>query len=400
MALDSHIFTVREVNRYVKTTLERERSLQGMLVRGEVSNCTYHSSGHLYFTIKDEQSQLSCVMWKDRVQQQKFRLESGMRVLVEGSITVYERGGNYQLNAYSLQADGIGNLFLAFEQMKRKLEEEGLFAEERKRPLPYPPRRIALLTSATGAVAHDFLTVSGRRWPGRRIILIPTTMQGAGAPASVVHNLRLAAVLPDVDVIVVARGGGSFEDLACFNDEAIARAIVASPVPVVSAIGHETDFTIADFVADLRAPTPSAAAELVIPDEFALSGHISTLLERVFSRARDNFRRQGKELDRLLAIPALTNPRALLRDRAQTLDLLEERITTRVAARIDAAAARFRQIEGRLEALHPQRVLQRGYALVTRPADGMLLPTASEARTETDLDITFSDGIVHVNTVR
>ncbi|HOF89223.1 MAG TPA: exodeoxyribonuclease VII large subunit, partial [Armatimonadota bacterium] len=256
MPPEPHIFTVRELTRYVKTLLERERALQGAVVRGEISNCKLYSSGHLYFTLKDEMSELRCVMWRERVQALGFRPEEGMRVLAEGSVTVYERAGQYQLNVYTLTDDGVGNLYLAFEQLKKKLEAAGLFDESRKRPLPVVPKRIALCTSPTGAVMHDFITIAARRWPGSRIVLVPTPVQGVTAPPGIVHSLQLAARIPDADVIVLARGGGSFEELSCFNDERVARAIAASPLPVVSAVGHETDYTIADFVADHRAPTP------------------------------------------------------------------------------------------------------------------------------------------------
>ena len=211
--------------------LERERALQGVLVRGEISNCKYHTSGHLYFTLKDDAAELRCVMWRDRVAAQRVQCADGMRVIAEGNVTVYERSGQYQLSVFAVQADGVGNLYLAFEQLKRKLEAEGLFAAERKRPLPAFPHRVALLTSPTGAVVHDFLTISSRRWQGRDIVLVPTAVQGAPAPASIVHSLQLAARIPAVEVIVLARGGGSFEELAGFNDESVARAIAAVAVP-------------------------------------------------------------------------------------------------------------------------------------------------------------------------
>jgi exodeoxyribonuclease VII large subunit len=390
-----HIFTVREVTRYVKTLLERERTLQGMLVRGEISNLKYHSSGHVYFTLKDDASELRCTLWRDRALALGFRLDEGMKVVVEGSITVYERSGQYQMNVYSVQAEGVGNLYLAFEQLKRKLELEGLFDRDRKRPLPFLPRRIALLSSPTGAVVHDFITVATRRWRGRHIILVPTAVQGAAAPASIVRSLAMAARIPGVEVIVLARGGGSFEDLACFNDEAVARAIAHSPLPVVSAVGHETDFTIADFVADLRAPTPSAAAELVVPDLQGADDALSALQRRIVARVRGRLHHARADLERTLRHPALRRPRTIIDDRAQTLDLLADRIAERMKTRLQRAGQALAAVDGRIAALDPRGVLLRGYALVTRP-DGSLVPSAALAGPEPALDIQFFDGTVRV----
>jgi exodeoxyribonuclease VII large subunit len=396
MRPELHIFAVRELTRYVKTLVERERALQGLLVRGEISACKYHSSGHLYFTMKDETSQLPCVMWADRVRELDFRCELGMRVLAEGNLTVYERGGNYQLSVAALQADGLGNLYLAFEQLKRKLDAEGLFAAERKRPLPAFPRCIALVTSPTGAVVHDFLTVSRRRWAGRHLLIVPTAVQGPQAPAAIVRALALAARQPDVEVIVVARGGGAPEELAAFNDERVARAIADSPRPVVSAIGHETDFTIADFVADLRAPTPSAAAELVVPDLAGVQGYARSLEARILARVRARLQADARTLARISAIPALRDPRRVLRERAQSVDFLWEQIFERVTMRLALANGRLREADGRLAALDPQSVLKRGFALVTRPADGTPVTTAEGARLEPSLLLNFADGALQV----
>jgi len=392
-----YVFSVRDITRYIKTLLEREHTLQAVLVRGEISNCKYHSSGHFYFTLKDDAAELRCVMWRERVNAQRFRCEDGMRVIAEGSITVYERSGQYQLSVYALQADGVGNLYLAFEQLKRKLTEEGLFAPERKRPLPAFPRHIALLTSPTGAVAHDFITISARRWGGRNIVLVPTSVQGAQAPASIVHSLQLAARIPEVEVIVLARGGGSFEELACFNDEAVARAIAASPLPVVSAVGHETDFTIADFVADLRAPTPSAAAELVVPDMQGIADYLQRTQQRIFAVVRNRIERDRRDLNRAMTHPALRNPAVLIRDRQQHIDMLSERIFERMQHRLTSTAQRLDAVEGRLTALNPRGVLQRGYALVLRPEDGALIPTAAQAAQVERVQIQFYDGAVEAS---
>jgi len=393
------IFSVREITRYIKTLLERERALQGVRVRGEISNCKYHTSGHLYFTLKDELSELRCVMWRDRVYDLPFRCEDGLRVVAEGSVTVYERSGQYQLSVQALQQDGVGNAFQAFEQLKRKLDGEGLFAAGRKRLLPAIPRGIALLTSPTGAVLHDFITISARRWPGRNIILVPTPVQGTQAPAGIVHSLTLAARLPGIEVIVLARGGGSFEELNAFNDEAVARAIAASPLPVVSAVGHETDYTIADFVADLRAPTPSAAAELVVPDIHGIAEYLRELQGRIYVQAHRRLAQARRELERTLQRPVVRTPRQLLRPFQQALDLTGERIFDRFDQRLDTAKARLCAVEDRIDALDPRGVLRRGYALVTRPEDGHLLPTAAQAAQEEEVAIQFTDGTIRAKTL-
>ena len=254
------------------------------------------------------------------------------------------------------------------------------------------PHRIALLTSPTGAVIHDFVTVSTRRWRGRNILLIPTVVQGPPAAASIVHSLDLAANTPGVDVIVLARGGGSFEELAAFNDEAVARAIAASPVPVVSAVGHETDFTIADFVADLRAATPSAAAEIVVPDLQGVDEYLRNVEHRIQARVRNRLIASRRDLERLLAHPALRAPRTLIHERQQTVDLLTTRIFDRLRARLTAGKVRLENIEGRLAALDPRGVLLRGYSLVTDPSDGSLIASVHAARARELLAIQFADG--------
>ena len=397
MRQQPYIFSVNEITRYIKTTIERERTLQGVLVRGEISNCKYHSSGHLYFTLKDNASQLPCVMWHERVVDLPFLCENGMRVTAEGSIAVYERGGYYQLSVYSMKTDGVGDLFIAFEQLKRKLEAEGIFDQSRKRPLPAIPRRIALLTSPTGAVLHDFITVSARRWHGRHITLIPTVVQGPFAPGSIVHSLEVASQIPGVDVIVLARGGGSFEELAAFNDEAVVRAVARSPIPVVSAVGHETDFTIADFVADLRAPTPSAAAEVVVPDINGVERYLTDTEERIFSRVSSRIHNERRHFERLASHPVLRNPRVLLQDHRQAVDLTSDRILERMRARLHEAKASLDTVEARITALDPRGVLLRGYALVYNQKDNQLITSTNGVTVNDQLRVQFFDGEVGVS---
>ncbi|MEI6521172.1 MAG: exodeoxyribonuclease VII large subunit [bacterium] len=387
----AYIFTVIELTKYIKNRLERDMTLQGLLVRGEVSNCTYHSSGHLYFTLKDSASEVKCVMWRDAVARMKVRIDNGMKVVVTGQISVFEKSGQYQLYAYNIDQEGLGNLFLAFVQLKEKLEAEGLFDEEIKRQLPLIPKKIALITSPTGAVAHDFCTVSIRRWIGRNIVIIPTAVQGASAPISIVKSLKLAQQIDDVDVIVLARGGGSFEDLACFNDESVARAIRDSVIPVVSAIGHETDFTIADFVSDLRAPTPSAAAELVIPDMAGMHNYMRSVQNRLHDKVSSFLKREQSRLYLLSAYPAIKNPLVVIYQSNQHLDLMAERIVLYWKQKLEMQNARINSLAGNVNALSPDNVLKRGYALVEN-ISGEVVISKQMALNEDKLNIRFIDG--------
>jgi exodeoxyribonuclease VII large subunit len=387
----AYIFTVIELTKYIKNRLERDVTLQGLLVRGEVSNCTYHSSGHLYFTLKDSASEVKCVMWRDAVARMNVRIENGMKIVVTGQISVFEKSGQYQLYAHNIDQEGLGNLFLAFMQLKEKLENEGMFDEEIKRPLPLIPKKIALITSPTGAVAHDFCTVSIRRWIGRNIVIIPTAVQGVGAPLSILKSLKLAQKIEDVDVIVLARGGGSFEDLACFNDESVARAIRASVIPVVSAIGHETDFTIADFVADLRAPTPSAAAELIVPDMVGMHNYLRSVQNRLHDKVKSFIKKEKSHLDLLSAYPAIKNPMVIIYQSHQHLDLLGERIILYWKQKLEMQKAKINSLSDNLNALSPENVLKRGYALIEN-AKGEIIISKQMASNEDKLSIKFIDG--------
>jgi len=321
-----HALSVSELNGHIKALMDTDEILCDVWVRGEISSCKQHTSGHLYFTLKDEASQINCVMWRNSVPQIKFPLEQGVRVLAHGRVSVYERQGVYQLYADRLEPEGKGALFEAFEKLKMRLAAEGLFDEERKRPLPAMPRRVAVVTSPTGAAVHDMVRILHQRHPGLEIVVVPTVVQGDEAPMSICGSLAAAAQIPHVDVIILGRGGGSVEDLWAFNDERVARAIYQSPVPVVSAVGHETDFTIADFVADVRAPTPTAAAAMVAPDAAQLRLRVMDLqdsLQRVVTAAVDRYRR---ELDLLIQRPVLQRPAAVIDVRREALQALRERL--------------------------------------------------------------------------
>jgi len=370
MASDRFVFTVKDLSRYLKDLLERDRALQDLWVRGEISNFTAHSSGHVYFTLKDATSQLRCVCFREQACRLGFKPEEGMGVLCHGSIGVYERAGQYQLYVVEMTPDGVGSLYAAFERLKQRLAEEGLFEPARKRPLPRFPRRIGLLTSADGAVFHDFTTILRRRWPAAEVIFIPVGVSGPSAAASIVRGLELAARQPDLQVLVLARGGGSLEELMPFNEEQVARAIVRSPIPVVSAVGHETDYTIADFVADLRAPTPSAAAELLGPDREQLLVHVESLR----ARARQGLMRAAagkrQRLESLCSRRIFQVPQTVLAPWRQRLDEDCARAGRAITEALRERRALLRELAAKLSVLGPDSVLRRGYTITRTLPDG------------------------------
>ncbi len=371
------VLSVRELTQHVKRIIEKDQLLQAVWVRGEISNFKWHSSGHIYFTLKDESSQVKCVMFRSSAQRLRFRPDNGMQVIVGGSVTVFERDGAYQLYASEMEPAGVGALHLEYEQLKQRLADEGLFDAALKRPLPLLPRRVGIITAPTGAAIRDMITIARRRFPSVRLVIAPALVQGSEAPASLIRSLELTARLPEVDVIIIGRGGGSLEDLWAFNNEALARAIRACPVPVVSAVGHETDFTIADFAADLRAPTPSAAAELVIPSRSELRGQVDGLRIRLAAAARRAVERKRTRLKSFADRPVLQRPEARLLQDRQRLDDLVRRLGFIGGRMLQADRRELRSLAGRLDALSPLAVLSRGYA-IARDREGRVIKEAGQ----------------------
>jgi exodeoxyribonuclease VII large subunit len=338
------IYTVGEVTDYIKSRLRGDSTLQDLWVRGEVSNYRGpHPSGHLYFSLKDRESVLPCAMFRPDRGGLSFELKEGLRVLARGEIDVYKPRGSYQLIVREMKPDGLGELFLRYQQLREKLKKEGLFEAARKRPLPPFPRRIGVVTSPTGAAIHDILHVLSRRYPLAEVVLAPAVVQGEGAAESIIQGIRLLQRLGGVDVMIVGRGGGSFEDLWAFNEEAVAREIFASQVPVISAVGHETDTSIADFVADFRAPTPSAAAEIA-------TLHLPELIDRI----------AGIE-ERLSALL-----RQRVEEKAQVLDGLRDRLTRGLVHACELSRSRWKVLTEKLAALSPEGVLERGYTIALK----------------------------------
>jgi exodeoxyribonuclease VII large subunit len=301
--------TVTDVNRYIKSLLNSDEVLSAVTIRGEISNFKAHGSGHLYFTLKDEGAEIAAVMFRGDASRLAFRPADGMRVVVYGSVDVYEKSGRYQVYVRTMQADGVGAMMLAFERLKRKLTAEGLFDEARKRPLPPFPTCVGVITAPTGAAIQDILNITGRRYPQAKILLYPSLVQGAEAPASLCAGLATLNALEACDVIILGRGGGSLEDLWAFNDEALVRAVAASRIPVISAVGHETDFTLCDFAADRRAPTPSAAAELAVPDRRALTERLAQIKDALQGSALARVQRQQQRLLQKIKACACSPPK-------------------------------------------------------------------------------------------
>lgn len=383
--------TVSELTAAVKALLEGSTLLRDFWVAGEISNFKHHTSGHMYFTLKDEGATLRCVMFRGRAQALPFRPANGMKVLLRGQIGVFERDGAYQCYGQEMVPAGLGSLHLAFEQLKERLAAEGLFSESIKRPLPRLPRCVALVTSPTGAALRDIIRIATRRCPSVQLVLVPTLVQGPEAPPSIVRGLQLAALATGADVVILGRGGGSLEELWAFNDESVARAIRACPLPVVSGVGHETDFTIADFAADRRAPTPSGAAELVVPDREALRGEIGALQAAARQALQGRIRQQRLRLSALVTRGPLSRPEAAFAAHRTRLDHAAARLEGAGRARGSEARARWVAVAGRLEALSPLSVLSRGFAVARRP-DGAIIRRPPDAPIGEPIEVLLKEG--------
>lgn len=355
--------TVGELTRRLKDLISV--SFQRVSVVGEISNLVKARSGHIYFTLKDDQAQLSAILWRSRAEKLKFELTDGLEVVAKGGLDVYPARGSYQLIADSIQPQGVGALELAFRQLQEKLAAEGLFDPDRKRELPFLPRRIALVTSPTGAAVRDMLQVLTRRWPGLSVCVVPVAVQGNQAARQIAEGLRIAAEIPDVDVVITGRGGGSLEELWPFNEEVVARAIAASPLPIVSAVGHETDVSISDLVADRRALTPTEAAEFVIPVKAELMGALEQVRQQLSQALRNRLALARHELALLEQTRYFANPETLLHDAARELDELDARLAHHMAVRLEQAKGKLGGLSGTLDALSPLKVLARGYSLST-----------------------------------
>jgi exodeoxyribonuclease VII large subunit len=383
--------SISDLTRHIRDLLESDELLQDVWVQGEVSNLSQPKSGHMYFTIKDSQASLKCVMWRNTVAQQVYIPTDGDAIEIHGSVSVYEASGQYQLYADAIRPAGEGALYQEFLRLKEKLETEGLFDPERKRPIPAWPEIIGVVTSPTGAALRDMLNTLRRRFPLVEIVLAPTTVQGEKAPAEIISALERLNRVVQPNVIIVARGGGSIEDLWAFNDEKVARAIAASEAPVISGIGHETDFTIADFTADLRAPTPTAAAELATPDQIELRAGLIDAAQYLAQQMAASLSAIRTTLDTSTNRLAMNSPMSRVQRDRQRLDELARRVELTITHRAELLRAGLGGLEQRLLALSPQGVLGRGYAFVSHP-DGRGINTVKDVNKGDRLDVQVADG--------
>jgi exodeoxyribonuclease VII large subunit len=381
------VFSVSDLTRRIKAHLEGE--FKQISVQGELSNCKLHTSGHFYFTLKDEHSQIQGVMWRSRVSNLFFTPEDGMKVIATGNLSVYEVRGVYQIDALQLKPMGVGELQLAFERLKQKLAAEGMFEASHKKPLPGYPRRIALVTSPTGAAIRDMVNILGRRYPIAELVLVPVKVQGAGAAPEIAAAIRDCNSFGAIDLMIVGRGGGSMEDLWAFNEESVARAIYESAIPVISAVGHEIDYTIADFVADLRAPTPSAAAELAVPDSAELVEIVRNFHYTCRQLIRDQIAAQRSNIMSLLQSYSFNRPVDLLRQYGQRLDELQRMLGRGASQTVSSSRDALQSFRQRLMSLNPASVLERGYAIVYR--GDAVMTEGSRLKSRDRVELKFHD---------
>jgi exodeoxyribonuclease VII large subunit len=390
MNMNEFSLSVTEVNRYVKTLIESDACLSEISVRGEISNLKYHSSGHIYFTLKDEESEIAAVMFRAQAQRLSFRADNGMKVTAYGRVSVYEKSGRYQLYVSAMTDDGAGALYLEYKRLYEKLLSEGLFDESRKKPIPKIPKKIGIVTSPTGAAVRDMLNITGRRWPMAEILIYPSLVQGVDAPATLCQGIEYLNADGSCDVIIIGRGGGSVEDLWAFNDEILARTVAASRIPVISAVGHEVDFTLCDFAADKRAPTPSAAAELAVPDRTDMAerfdeamDRIDICMSRLIERRSALLRDRTRLLELCSPVSRLERMRQKLIYDASRIDKAAERVLERRRARLRAAAQS-------LNAMNPLAVLGRGYSALEK--NGKIVGKAEQLDVGDRVSILLSDG--------
>ena len=384
------IFTVSQLTREIKEVLEGE--FTSIWVEGEISNFLHHTSGHRYFTLKDADAQLKAVIWKFSAQSLTLALKDGLKVRAFGDITLYEKGGTYQLRVIKITAKGIGSLEEQFQKLKAKLAAEGLFEPERKRPIPQYPRAIGIITSPTGAAIRDIINIARRRAPMVRLVLRPTKVQGDGAAADIAAAIKEFNDWGEVDTLIVGRGGGSLEDLWAFNEEVVARAIFESQIPVVSAVGHEIDISISDFVADLRAATPSAAAELATYDSSALVQFVINSNDRLQRALLRNIELRRERLNRIRQSRVMLRPAVIVEPFAQRLDDDVTRMQNSLEMTLLRRRSRFETLHHKLEALSPDGVLKRGYAVVRRSSDKVIIKKAAELAAKDNVEISFGDG--------
>ena len=384
-----NVYSVKQVNAYIKNMFAQDFMLNRIYVKGEVSNCKYHTSGHIYFSLKDESGTMACIMFAGQRSGLGFRMQDGQQVIVLGNITTYERDGKYQLYAKEIILDGAGLLYERFEALKKELSEMGMFAQEYKQPIPHFAKKIGIVTAPTGAAIRDIINVASRRNPYVQLILYPALVQGEGAAESIVKGIEVLQE-QDLDVIIVGRGGGSIEDLWAFNEECVARAIFHCPVPIISAVGHETDTTIADYAADLRAPTPSAAAELAVPDVYELKQKINNYQNRCRMSLKKQIELMRLRFEKCMKSRVFTDPMRRIRDLDVVLDSYVQRLENRVRNIQKDNQTKYVELVTKLDTLSPLKTLTRGYTLTEK--DNKIVKSASELNSGDEVKLRFYDG--------
>ena len=393
MKISAPVYGVSQVNQYIKQWMDRDDLLSALFIRGEISNYKRYPSGHHYFSLKDAEGAIRCVMFRREAERLRFQPENGMNVVALGRVTVFARDGQYQLYCNELILDGVGDLHAAFEQRKEKLAQEGLFAEERKKPIPRFPRRIALVTSPAGAAVRDMLRILKARDPAAEVVILPVRVQGEEAAQEIADAIDLANAQKLADLIITGRGGGSMEDLWAFNEEVVARAIFRSEIPVISAVGHEPDVTIADYVADLRAATPSNAAELAVPDWRELKSLLLQMDQRMAKRMQEKLRSAKVELSHIQQSRMLSDPRCLLEDRKMLLDRAAQRIEESARLTIERCRNRMAHQAAGLHAMSPLAVLGRGYSIVQH--EGAVVRSIQQVKVGQQIEVRVSDGALY-----
>ena len=394
----SKVVAVGELTRYLANLISGDRALRNLAVKGEISNFKQYASGHCYFNLKDAQGIIPCVMFRSSASRLRFRPEDGMAVIAAGSVNVYVEGGRYQLYVNDMLPDGVGDLAMAFEQLKARLSQEGLFDQEHKKPLPIYPATIGIVTSPSGAVLRDIYRVSKRRFPGIRLVLKPVQVQGAGAAEQIAQAVDFFNANYPVDVLIVGRGGGSLEDLWAFNEEVVVRAIYNSAIPVISAVGHETDFTLADFVADERAATPSQAAEMAVRDGQEIAAQLLSLQTRLRNSAVQQLDIRRKGIVHLLTRPVMENPHLMLEQRMERLDNLAARLGQSGSQQLKQQVQHLTHLMDKLELMNPMNTLRRGYGMV-RSKDNRVIATIQEVQAGDRIQVELQDGIIHAQAV-
>ena len=388
--MEYNTVTVTELNKYIKEKFEQDEALTNIIVKGEISNFKNHYSGHLYFTLKDENAIVKCVMFKNYTERLKFEPKDGTEVMVFGSVSVFEKGGTYQIYVKAMKQDGIGDLYAKYEEVKKRLEKEGLFDTSHKKKIPIMPKVIGVLTSQTGAVIRDIINVSTRRNPNVYIRLLPVPVQGEGACDKIAEAIKIMNENKLADVIIVARGGGSLEDLWPFNEEVVAHAIYESEIPIISAVGHETDFTIADFVADLRAPTPSAAAELAVPDIFDIKDKINTYKKRLRISLKKKLELTRLKYEKIMSSSVFKDPTKRINDNYLKIDSYTKMLENRINIIYKDKKTNYIKLVTKLDTLSPLKTLTRGYCLAE--LDGNIIKSAKNIKSGEQIDLRFFDG--------